>query len=274
MGRSCLLCTWNSTFSRILFNRFPGDIIDHEKDTKGHWIMVIVEINDKQYILVCVYRYNNKATNVNFFAKLSQLINEWKTTYTSDKVILGGDHNVAPDSWLDRIPHRNFQPIYSDAILNLCTTTNLIDCWRTLNPTSTQYTWYNSAGNGQCSRLDYSLISCELCNYISDCRISASPLTDHRMISLNVLTSQQHQNPPNIWKFNNDLLQNDGFCEQVKSLILEVEKLDMSDTSKWEWFKFKAKQIAIDTGKKLSHLRKQKQKDLIDKINSLTNNTQ
>lgn len=70
------------------------------------------------------------------------------------------------------------------------------------------------------------------------------------MISLNLLTSKQNQTFPNIWKFNNNLLQNDGFCDQVKSLILEVEKLDMNDISKWEWFKFKAKEIAIDTGKK------------------------
>ena len=81
-------------------------------------------------------------------------------------------------------------------------------------------------------------------------------------------------NSPNIWKFNNDFLQNVEFCDQVKSLILEVEKLEMSDISKWEWFKFKTKQIAVDTGKKLSRIRKQKQKDLIDKINSLTSNTQ
>ncbi len=246
--------TSHSAGVMILFNKFPGSIIDHKKDTEGHWLMVVVEMNDKRYILICVYGYNNKATNVNFYAKISQLINEWKITFTSDKVILGGDHNIAPDSWLDRIPHRNSQPVYSDTILTLCTTTHVIDYWRTLNPTSVQYTWYNSAGNGQCSRLDYWLISCELCKAISDCEISASPLTDHRMISLNLLTSKQHQISPNIWKFNNDLLQNDGFCDQVKSLILEVVKLDMSDISKWEWFKFKAKQIAIDTGKRLSHI--------------------
>ncbi|XDV44737.1 hypothetical protein PO909_012977 [Leuciscus waleckii] len=44
--------------------------------------------------------------------------------------------------------------------------------------------------------------------------------------------------------------------------------------SKWEWFKFKIRQIAVDTGKKLSCIRKWKQKDLIDKINQLTSNVQ
>lgn len=120
---------------------------------------------------------------------------------------------------------------------------------------------------------DYWKISCELCNDISDCKIAASPLTDHCMISLNLVTSKQQSESSNIWKFNNDRLQNDEFCDQVKSLVLKVEKLDMNDISKWEWFKFKTKQLAVDTGKKLSRLRKQKQKELIDKINSLTSNT-
>ena len=51
--------------------------------------------------------------------------------HTSDKVILGGDHNIAPDSWLDRKPHRYSQPVYNDTIMNLCTTTHTIDYWRT-----------------------------------------------------------------------------------------------------------------------------------------------
>lgn len=89
------------------------------------------------------------------------------------------------------------------------------------------------------------------------------------MISLKLEISEQHKNSLNIWKFNNDLLQNVGFWDQVKS-----EKLDMSDTSKWEWFTFEAKRIAISAGKEMSHIRKQKQKDLIKKMNSLTNNSQ
>lgn len=220
----------------VLFNRFPGSIIDHKGDMEGHWLMVVVEMNDKRYILICIYGYNNKAVNANLYAKLSQFLNEWKITYSSHKVIMGGHLNIAPDSWLDRIPHRYSQSIYSDTILNLCTSTHIINYWRSSNPRSVQYTWFNSARNGQCSRLDYWLISCELCNDISKCNISASLLTDHCILSLKLEISKQHKNSLNIWKFNNDLLQYVGFCDQVKS-----EKLDMSDTSKWEWFKFEAK---------------------------------
>jgi len=58
------------------------------------------------------------------------------------------------------------------------------------------------------------------------------------------------------------------------SLIEEIKKLDMSCMNKWEWFKFKVKRLAIDTGKFLSRMRKQKQKDLIGEINLLAVNSQ
>lgn len=100
---------------------------------------------------------------------------------------------------------------------------------------------FNPSGNRQCLRLAYWLISSELCNDVSDCIISASPLTDHCMVTLSLSISKKPQISPNIWKFNNDLLKNDRFRQQVMTLIEEIEKLDMYCINKWEWFKFKVK---------------------------------
>ena len=49
--------------------------------------------------------------------------------------------------------------------------------------------------------------------------------------------------------------------------------LQMSNLSKWEWFTFKLKQIAIETGKEISQIRKCKQKEIIEKI-MLCNNSE
>lgn len=38
----------------ILFNRFPGNVINHKSDTTGHWLMVVVEINGVNYILLWI----------------------------------------------------------------------------------------------------------------------------------------------------------------------------------------------------------------------------
>jgi len=74
----------------------------------------------------------------------------WLTNGKSVNVIMGGDFNIALDSWLDRKPQRSTQAVYNDTILNLCTKTNVVDYWRITNPNSVQF---NPSGNGQCSRL-------------------------------------------------------------------------------------------------------------------------
>lgn len=87
MGGFCPFAhgTSHSAGVLVLFNRFPGSIIDHKGDTEGRWLMLVVEMDDKRYILICIYGSNNKAVNANLYAK---------RTYSSDKVIMGRDLNT------------------------------------------------------------------------------------------------------------------------------------------------------------------------------------
>ena len=52
--------------------------------------------------------------------------------YMTENLIMGADSNVAPDSWLGRIPECGQQP---ESLLNLCNSTKTIDQWRLVNPT-------------------------------------------------------------------------------------------------------------------------------------------
>ena len=52
--------TLHSAGVMILFNRFSGNVINHKKDTNGHWLVVVSEMNGINYILLCVYGYNKK----------------------------------------------------------------------------------------------------------------------------------------------------------------------------------------------------------------------
>ena len=90
------------------------------------------------------------------------------------------------------------------------------------------------------------------------------------MIELSLKIIQEPNSSKNTWKFNNSLLLNDGFCKQVKTHFQSVNKLDMSHVSKWEWFKFELKLLAIITGKRISKTRKHKQKELIIEINKIS----
>lgn len=103
-------------------------------------------------------------------------------------------------------------------------------------------------------------------NDISKCEISASPPTDHCLISLSIsLTKEGHRTL--IWKCNNSRLHNDNFCTEVKNLIVEINQLEMSHLSKWEWFK--VRQMAIQISKSSNKRKKQEQKNIIEGINKL-----
>uniref|UniRef100_A0AAX7SHF8 exodeoxyribonuclease III n=1 Tax=Astatotilapia calliptera TaxID=8154 RepID=A0AAX7SHF8_ASTCA len=176
--------TTHSAGVTILFNKFAGRVIDHKSDGMGHWIMVLVEVCEQKIILINVYGYNNRSLNRNMMSNLSKLIAKWSTTYGSTQVIIGGDFNLAPNSWLDRQPQRGNQPEHESIICDLCTTTNMIDYWRMTNPNTKKYTWFSPSNKNVCSRLDYWLVSQTVSSYVTKCETQSTPLTDHCLISL------------------------------------------------------------------------------------------
>lgn len=147
--------TSHSAGVMILLNRFPGKVLKHVNDTNGHWLTVIAEINNQNYILTCVYGYNKRTKNKVLVNELCKQINDLKISYSTDKIIVGGDFNLAPDLWLDRTPPRALCHKYDDLFITLKNNANLIDYWRVNNPGTSQFSWFNASGNGQSSMIDF-----------------------------------------------------------------------------------------------------------------------
>lgn len=265
--------THHSAGVMILFNRFSGKVISHLGDKEGHWLIAAIDLCNQKIIVLSVYGYNNKVLNRNMLEKLGRMVNEWKAAYLTDKIIIGGDFNIIPNSWMDKIPIKGQQPEINDILHNFCAITGTFDYWRFINPTVLEYTWFSASTNNLRSRLDYWLISHSIGNNIQRCEILRSPLTDHCLISLSWEVNKQSHSSNNLWKFNNRLLSNDSFCKLIKELSSEIKKTDMSNKGKWEWFKFETKRLAIETGKKVLNVSKQKQKDILQKLSVLCNKT-
>ncbi|TRY55366.1 hypothetical protein DNTS_019038, partial [Danionella cerebrum] len=121
-----------------------------------------------------------------------ELLGEWKRVFETDKVVIGGDFNLVPDKWIDRYPPKGQSHNYEDIITKFIANWDLIDFWRSNNSDSRQYTWFNSANNGQCSRLDYWLLSTNLISKVS--RITAVPLVSKFMGQLDHFSSQLPKN--------------------------------------------------------------------------------
>lgn len=95
----------------------------------------------------------------------------------------------------------------------------------------------------------------------------------HCVISLSIRGDGFKPIPNVQWKFNSSLLEQEEFCNEVKNLVKESVDLDLSPLMKWEWFKFKIREIAINASKLISRQKKQKQQSLIREISNLCHKT-
>lgn len=57
-----------------MLNRFNGKVVIRKSDINGQWLMIIIELNDHNYILVNIYHFNNWARNKRLFCNLGTMI--------------------------------------------------------------------------------------------------------------------------------------------------------------------------------------------------------
>ncbi len=114
-----------------------------------------------------------------------------------------------------------------------------------------QFSWIKPNGSAR-SRNDLWLSTPELAGFVSKALMSSAPLSDHCLLSLVQQPSLNIDKRNTYWKFNADLLKCDEYCNMIKDLMLEI-KFDLtigSHCKRWEFFKFKVRQISIQFGKK------------------------
>lgn len=244
-------------------------------DIGGHWLAVVLELNGSIFFLVNIYGYtgNNKSANKTLIHDINVLLDDWKSTFSSDNIIIAGDWNISPNNLIDRHPIRPHNNALNPLILDLCYNLDLTDIWRTTYPNQKQYTWF-SPNHNFCSRIDYYLISSNLSQFVAQTEISKAPLTDHCCIILIINPSiQSTSRRISHWKFNCSLLKCEEFCSEIITLIKDVEQDNsMSPMVRWEWFKFKVKRKAIIFGK-TSKKRREKQLDIMYNINKMIEKT-
>jgi len=211
----------------------------------------------------------NSLNQNRLISDVSNVIATLKLTYPTAIIVMGGDFKMVSDEWLDRCPSRCNHSCYNPALMDICRTHNLLDpCWRFKYPNVKQYSWFKP-NNVAKSRIDFRFLSVSIINSISDCGMSAAPLTDHAVIKLRF-------NPPGVsrqnkgyWKFNSSLLKSHSFYEDIKATIANV----MSDNSiasyisKWEFLKFKMREYSIHFGKTTNRSNRLSEINIIKDIN-------
>lgn len=252
----------------ICFNRCPGEIITHRNDGDGHWLTVVLKVESQFLIITNIYGYNNDGQNKKLMEKITNVISELKVRYPTSYILVGGDWNMTPDEWVDRMPPRLCKPNCNEIIKSFTTDNNLTDVWRCLNPDVESYSWFKPNG-GNKSRIDYWMVSDDILRNTLRSRITKAPLTDHCFIDLVLGPAVKEVRNKGYWKFNARLLKNEDYCVQIRELIKENEDNESfrNNMSRWEFIKFKIRQFTIKFSKKLSREKREYESNLFREIN-------
>ncbi len=154
-------------------------------------------------------------TDQNNFIKY---LKETLIPYANENILLGGDFNFYLDLKLDKIDtmsNKSDNIIYRKEIISMLDSMNLTDCFRDLFPNIRRYTWHSK---GKSSRLDYRFISEHLLNELGNYKILPGLHSDHSIIYIN-LGNGTLKRGKGIWKFNNSLLHDKKYVNEIKNII-------------------------------------------------------
>lgn len=225
-----------STHSRgvilLVHKSIPFEIISTTVDPLGRYVVVQGSLLSEKVNIVNIYgpNYDSPSFFNNLFLTLSSLQGQF---------IIGGDFNCVLDPQRDRTTTADATHQHSrNTLKHFIQELNLCDVWRSLNPTSSEFSCYSSTHRSY-SRIDYFLVSNGLLSRISDCEYEGIAISDHSPISFRLSNPKMINKPPR-WRFQTSWLQDIGFTQFLGSQIdfyFETNTTETSATIRWEAFK-------------------------------------
>ena len=221
----------------ILFHgKFHKKVKDVIRDTNGRYIIINLEINEITYCLVNIYAPNDD--NAQFYEEIRAKIRSLEHTL----VVIGGDFNDTMNPCLDRNVDRCYYPKQRDLLSKIIQEFDLMDAWRRFFPNERQFTWHKKVRNTMSwSRIDYFLVSSDLHNKVTNCKITPAILTDHSCVEIHVDTGLPNRGKGS-WKLNNKLLDDQLFVANMKHELLRIanQYSYMDAVQLWELLKHEA----------------------------------
>ena len=201
----------------LIYNNFDHKVNRIKTDKNGNYIILDMDIQGKQITLVNIYGPNEH--NPHFYENLIQKISEFE----NENVIMCGDWNLVLDMEkdYDNYSHVN-NPKARKVVLNLLEEENFIDVWRVMHEDTKKYTRRRLNPKKKQARLGYVLVSDPLFSCIVDSDIVPGYRTDHSGIIIK-LKLQENEREKGYWKFNNTLLKDKKYTEEVKKRLRKLK---------------------------------------------------
>lgn len=228
-GASAFFCHGksNSKGVSILFPRGSNITVSNSiKDPDGRFLILQAHKGDESLTLVNVYAPTS--SDANNQTLVMGRICELLENLVIQNLFIGGDFNIKLDDLSSgSSPARDS---YINQIRVLLNDYTLVDVWKRKNPASTRGTFHR---NTYSARLDYLFAPEYLLPSISSIQILPEPLSDHCVVCMDVAI---HSTPrgPGYWRFNNRLLTDANFVEEMKHHIQQVLQVDL-ENPKLQW---------------------------------------
>ena len=134
------------------------------------------------------------------------------------------------------------------------------------------FTRRNKSFKIQC-RLDYFLVSQDLCRLATSCKIVHAAETDHSEILIYFKNENASQRKgPGFWKFNNSLLQDEKYINNLRNNLdrYKDKYRDVEDRGlQWDLLKMEIRGFTVMYSKSRAKARKNKEIDLQNEANEL-----
>ena len=178
------------------------------------------------------------------------------------RIIIGGDWNFVQEVNLDTVGGNPSLKLLSIAeFLKIKSKFDLCDIFRIRYPTKKRFTYFQrNPILGR--RLDLFLVSNSVQDNIDKCLVLPSLSSDHSPVMISVKSaSNQFKKGPSYWKFNNSLIGNETFCNNLEQKIetLKTELSSIEPQMKWELLKFEIRQFSVKFSKKLARDKRENQ---------------
>ena len=211
--------TTNSRGVMILINNnFEQKVNRIKTDKNGNYIILDMTIEGKKITLVCLYGPNED--NPHFYENIKRKVVE----FDNEEVIMCGDWNLVlnADKDYENYLHIN-NPRARETVLNWLHNNNFKDPWRIMNEDVRKYTWRRLHPTKKQSRLDFFLVHDTIFQYVTHTDIVPGYRTDHSAITLK-LKLHEGERGKGYWKFNNSLLKDMKYVEEIKNVRHEVKQ--------------------------------------------------
>ena len=248
-------------------------VINQYVDRGGRFIVLNTLFEDSPVVLINYHAPNEEEDHLKVLDDLNHILDN--IDISEDTVLVwGGNFNLTFDIRLDADGGSLKLKLKSvSKVSSIMAEHDLCDIYRIRNPEIKRFTWRRKTPFKQ-RRLDYFLISDCLQEAVQTIEIIPSVKSDHSALKLNFCTVQNEARGRGYWKFNNSLIQDNEFVEAMKNAIPDfLESASSFDDSmmKWEFVKYKGRDLSRKISIEKSRERKSRRVELENRLAELEN---